>query len=82
MAPRHQWSQVADQTPDTYTALVATRATDINSDPGCYMAKDPDMTLVSSLGKNSTMVKSDKMSHPDQYVLSGSMTLELQHGFR
>lgn len=82
MAPRHQWPQVADQTPDIYTALVTTRATDINSDPGCYMAKYPDMTLVESLGTIATMVKGEKMSHPDQYVLSNSMTLELQRGLR
>lgn len=82
MAPRHQWSQVAEQTPDIHTALVTTRATDINSDPGCYIAKDPDMTLVSSLDTNATMVKGYKISHPDQYVLSSNMAFELQHGLR
>lgn len=37
------WSQMAAQTPGSDTAFNGTGATDINTDPGCSRATDPDM---------------------------------------
>lgn len=61
---------------------MVTQAIDISSDPGCFSAIDPDMSLGSSSGPVVTMAPVDNTGYLDKYSPGGSMVLEYQHGLR
>lgn len=61
---------------------IAIGAADINTDPGCYRATDPDMTLGSSLGMDYTMALGGNTGHPDLCGPGCSIAPRLQQGHR
>lgn len=54
--------------------LTATGTTDINTDPDCYRAMDPDVILSSSLGLDNT-----GYSEPDRKTKITKIKLNLKH---
>lgn len=57
---------------------MTTETTDVNPDPGCHRATDPDMTLSINLGTYDTMALGGSTGHPDLYDPGCSMTPRLQ----
>lgn len=62
--------------------LVVTGAIDINSDPGCYRAIDPDIALCKIPSQDNTLTLGDSTDPSDQHVLGGNMALGHPHGHR
>lgn len=61
---------------------MVTGAKDISSDPGCFSAMDPDMSLGSISGPVVTMAPVGNTGHLNKYSPGGSMVLEYQHRLR
>lgn len=64
--------------------LVATPASNFNTDPGYCRTTDPDMALSGSpaLGLGVTKVPGGSTSHPNRHDPSNNMTFRHQHGSR
>lgn len=63
-------------------SLVVSWTTNINTEPGCGSATDPDMFLISSLGPDVTLAQGGSEGPSDWHGSSGSMTLRYQHSLR
>lgn len=60
--------------------LVATWATNFNTDPSCSRTMDPDMVLNISLGPIVTMATDSDKGYPDQHGSRGSIAPGHKHG--
>lgn len=62
--------------------LVVSWTININTDPSCGSATDPDMFLISRLGPDVTLAQGGSEAPSDWHGSSGSMTLRYQHSLR
>lgn len=71
---------MTDQTPVFTQTLVTTGATDIDPDPGCCRAMDPDKALCRSSGLDVTVALYGSTGHRDKHGYVGGTAPREPHG--